>query len=168
MQTKKTFIGLGGNVGDTAAILNGALQDICALKGIGKGCCSRFYRTSPVSPIPQADYINAVCSFETTLSPRELLEALQKIEGKWGKVPKPKDAPRPLDLDILLYGNETVREADLQIPHPCWEERLFVLIPLNELIDEVAVGDRVIPLKHLIEQHQTQETLEALSCEKYL
>jgi 2-amino-4-hydroxy-6-hydroxymethyldihydropteridine diphosphokinase len=145
MKHHQVYIGMGGNIGDSVHILNLALKEISLLKHIRHLRCSHFYHTSPVSTIIQNDYVNAVCALETKLSPHELSTQLCAIETKLGKVPKPKDHPRILDLDILLYGNEIVREGDLEIPHPRWEERLFVLIPMKELVDVVVLSDPVGP-----------------------
>lgn len=156
MKKNLTYIGLGGNSNNTYYLFNQALHQMSSL-ALAAPVCSRFYRTAPISPIPQPDYINAVCSFETTYSPHQLLYALQSIETKLGKVPKPKEAERPIDLDILFYGNKTIFEPELQIPHPRWSERLFVLIPLNELISEIKIGLQLIPLMPLIEKLNLQK-----------
>lgn len=129
----EVYLGLGGNIGDSVALLNSALTQIQALPGAYHLQCSSFYSTKPVSDLPQRKYVNAVCCFETELSPWQLLAALQKIESGLGKRAKPKNAPRPIDLDILLFGKQFCDSAELQIPHPAWQARLFVLIPLAEL-----------------------------------
>src|SRR5262249_9696203 len=115
---------------------------------------SRFYQTTPVSSIVQNDFINAVCRFKTSLKPLELLKILQTIELKLGKLPKPKDAPRCLDCDILFYGQEKVSTPELEIPHPHWRERLFVLKPLSDLVDVLHVPGIPLPLSLKIELQQ--------------
>ena len=86
----------------------------------------------PRSP-KQREYLNAVCRFETTLSPFELLDALEMIEKALGKRPKPKEAPRVIDLDLIFYGDCQINSPKLTVPHPRWNQRLFVLAPLAEL-----------------------------------
>jgi 2-amino-4-hydroxy-6-hydroxymethyldihydropteridine diphosphokinase len=133
--THEVFVGLGGNIGDSVEILRQALDLIKKHPDIRNLRVSRFFRTLPVSPIPQADYTNAVCRFETRLSPLQLLNELQAIEFKLGKIPKSKQAPRAIDCDILFYGDKAISLPELEIPHPRWRERLFVLAPLADLVD---------------------------------
>lgn len=139
MVTTTVYLGLGGNVGDTSAIFQQALDQMRLLPGIANLEVSRLYLTKAVGGPPQRDYLNAVCRLETTLSPRDLSTALQTIEQSLGKVPKPKSFPRTLDIDILLYGQLFYRDEELEIPHPRWQQRLFVLAPLNDLIERLEV-----------------------------
>lgn len=142
MQLTEVYLGIGGNIGDSYTILNQALQQIKILGEVQDLAISRFYLTSPVSKIPQDEYVNAACRFKTSLNARELLLQLQKIETGLGKAPpKLKDAPRTIDLDILLFGLETYQDKDLIIPHPRWKERLFVLVPLIDLTSELTFPD---------------------------
>jgi 2-amino-4-hydroxy-6-hydroxymethyldihydropteridine diphosphokinase len=92
-----------------------------------------------ISPIAQRDFINCACALNTTLSPEELYEALHRIEVSLGKTPKEKNAPRAIDIDILLFGRHFYRTRELCIPHQHWQERLFVLAPLSELTEEITV-----------------------------
>ncbi|HEY4831834.1 MAG TPA: 2-amino-4-hydroxy-6-hydroxymethyldihydropteridine diphosphokinase [Waddliaceae bacterium] len=159
----KVFVALGSNIGDRAAVLRQALEEIERIEQVFDLNCSNFYRTSPVSPIPQDDYLNAVCSFTTALTPKQLHCCLQKIETKLGKKPKPKEAPRILDLDLLFFGTEPYRDAQLEIPHPRWMERKFVLIPLADLAEELVVpspkGNRLINIKKMIELLPNNESI---------
>lgn len=149
---EEVYLGLGGNIGDTHAIFDQALQLIQNTPGIYCLKTSSYYLTSPVSPIPQSDYINAVAHFKTSLSPKELFIRLKKIESFLGKIPKIKDAPRIIDLDILFFGCKYLRTQELSIPHPRWMERLFVLVPLSELTEVITVADgRSIHLHSFIE-----------------
>lgn len=127
------YVTLGGNIGDTYSVLQLALTKIRTHPSIRELHISHFYRTSPVDVFSQDPFINAVCRFETSLTPKELLESLENIELELGKVPKPKNASRIIDLDILFYGDLRIDESRLTIPHPRWRERLFVLIPLTDL-----------------------------------
>lgn len=96
-----------------------------------------MYRTSPVSLVPMRDFLNAVCGFECSLALEELWRELKGLERTLGKKPKPKNAPRLIDIDLLFYG-ETVYDArELKVPHPKWHERLFVLAPLSEIAQKV-------------------------------
>lgn len=135
----EVYIGIGGNIGDSFAIICQALDQIKALKGIHSLETSRFYRTTPVSPIPQPHYINAVCRCSTSYTALQLFEHLMQIETSLGKVSKAKDAPRPIDLDILFFGKERFSHPLLEIPHPRWKERLFVLRPLLDLTSEITI-----------------------------
>ena len=105
MSIEQVFVGLGSNLGDSREVLNAALDEIRAFAS--HLTVSSLYRSSPVSPLPQPDFLNQVCRFKTSLKPLELLAALQAIECKLGKKEKPKDAPRLIDLDILFYGLES-------------------------------------------------------------
>lgn len=166
MDKEQIYIGMGGNIGDSVKILHAALKEIKKIPGIDQLRCSQFYRTSPVSAIPQVYYINAVCAFQTSLSPMILVKHLQEIEKKLGKVPKIKDAPRVIDLDLLFHGNQVIDEVKLTVPHPKWKERLFVLIPLSELVDELVDPKEgtQIDLKEMLEKFNNthQETLTAV------
>lgn len=137
----KVFVGLGSNLGDSLALLQEALQQLRSHSSISDLIISRFYQTKPLSDIPQPDFINAVCRFKTLLDSFELLALLQSIEGALGKTAKPKNAPRLIDLDILFYGDLRIKTNDLEIPHPRWQERLFVLRPLADVTDDERVHD---------------------------
>lgn len=141
MKTYQVYIGMGGNIGDTVSILKCSLNEMNALEGVSGLRCSNFYKTSPVGPVQQDDYVNAVCTFKTVLTPVELHQRLREIEQKLGKFSKPKDHPRVIDLDLLLHGMEVVNEKDLEVPHPKWNERLFVLVPMKELVDRLTFKD---------------------------
>lgn len=140
------YIGLGSNLGDSKALLIQALQSIRVLPEIHDLTSSRIYVTTPVSAIVQNNYLNAVCRFTTSLSAKELLIQLQKIEAALGKTPAlEKNSPRYIDLDILLFGLEVHHENGLEIPHPRWLQRLFVLIPLMDLATELQIPDPKTP-----------------------
>lgn len=139
MCVTEVLLSFGGNIGDTVSIFKRAFRIIVATPFIEKVFFSRLYRTKPVSDIPQNFYVNAACRFETSLSLRELFGVLQKIERKLGKQPKAKNAPRILDIDILLFGLEICTDPDLLVPHPKWRDRLFVLEPLSDILSELRV-----------------------------
>ena len=130
---KQCFIGLGSNINNPVLQLNIAIekiQQISHTKLIKKSC---FYRTEPFGFKEQPDFINAVVEINTKLNPFELLTEVQKIEAQMGRMRTKKWGERIIDLDILLYGEETINLLHLQIPHPGLTERLFVLMPLYEI-----------------------------------
>jgi 2-amino-4-hydroxy-6-hydroxymethyldihydropteridine diphosphokinase len=137
------YIGMGGNIPSPAglpeATLAAALERIRSLGCIR--CCSSLYATAPVGYIGQPWFLNAVIGLETELSPASLLAALLGIEREFGRdrCSGPRNGPRTLDLDILLYGSFVLHESDLDIPHPRLVERAFVLIPLHEIAPELVV-----------------------------
>jgi 2-amino-4-hydroxy-6-hydroxymethyldihydropteridine diphosphokinase len=131
------YLGIGGNIGNTHLLINSAQAELEKNSLFWDIKCSPLYVTAPVSDIPQADYLNAVIALKTSLPATDLLLTLQTIEKKLGKEPKPKNAPRPIDIDILFFGVEFHCTPELQIPHPRWKERFFVLKPLSDLVDEI-------------------------------
>lgn len=143
------YVGLGSNLGDRRAHLDAAVAALRQTPGICGVRVSRVYETEPVGP-PQGRYLNAAAQLCTTLSARQLLERLQSIERDAGRVRGPeRNAARTLDLDLLLYGDARIRDADLVVPHPRMAERAFVLEPLAELAPELRHPDsglRVVEL----------------------
>lgn len=133
------YLGLGGNVGDTISIFHQAWNQLKGLEGIHHFKLSSFYQTSPVGNSQLDPFINAVCCFQTDWSLKELFYQMQHIEKKLGKIPKPKTAPRAIDIDLLFYGSVTYQDQELQVPHPAWHSRLFVLVPLAELTSEIEI-----------------------------
>lgn len=133
MQQEIVYLGLGSNLGNSKNILQKACQSINLLPNTTVLQFSSIYCTSPISSIPQRDYLNLTCSLTTTLDPFTLFIYLEQIEQSLGKIPKPKDAPRKIDIDILYFGDRILDSERLIIPHPKIKERLFVLQPLLEL-----------------------------------
>jgi 2-amino-4-hydroxy-6-hydroxymethyldihydropteridine diphosphokinase len=125
-------IALGSNLGDSLAILEGAVQALHHHADITVIACSSVYTTAPVGP-PQPDYLNACALLETELAPEELLRTLLNIEAQFGRVRRERWGPRLLDLDLLLFGDLVLTTPTLQIPHPRMHERAFVLVPLKEI-----------------------------------
>ena len=126
------FVGLGANLGDPVAALADAVQQLSALPGVKVTAQSSYYSTAPIDS-SGPDYTNAVVSVHTTLTAPALLACLQGIESAAGRERPYRNAPRTLDLDILLYGDAYVSSADLSIPHPRMLQRAFVLLPLSEI-----------------------------------
>lgn len=158
MYMTNVIVGLGGNLGEPLLILNAALSKIKKLGSELK--VSRFYSTKPISTISQPRFINAVCSFKTNLNPHALFLKLEEIEKDLGKVKKTKEAPRLIDLDILFYGCEIYEKEGLSIPHLHWKDRLFVLVPLLDLLNEVQVEDKTWNIKQMIEGFPSAEVKE--------
>ena len=126
------WIGLGANLGDARAALAGAVQAMGRLAGTQVLRVSSLYRSAPVDATGP-DYLNAVAELRTTLAPQALLQALQVLELAAGRERPYRNAPRTLDLDLLLYGTLRLDSAELTVPHPRMGERAFVLLPLAEL-----------------------------------
>ena len=136
------YLALGSNLGDRLEHLRAAARELDATRGIHVVRSSRVYETEPVGP-PQPQYLNAVIEVDTSLMPRELLDAARGVEDSLGRVRAQRWGPRTIDVDILLYDEQTVDEPDLEIPHPRMHERGFVLVPLGELdADAMLPGGR--------------------------
>ncbi len=134
METVVAYIGFGSNLGDSVATVHAAISELETLPGINDVSCSSLYRTKPVGRLDQPDFINAVCELETTLTPDSLLANLLDIERRHGRERTGAvNEPRTLDLDLLLYGSETLNQGNLMVPHPRLHERAFVLYPLYEI-----------------------------------
>ena len=129
----QAFIGLGSNLGDREAHLHAALAALRRAPGIAVRNVSRFIETAPQGGPPQRRFLNAAAELHVTMSARELLARLLDIESGRGRTRLERWGPRTLDLDLLLYDDETISEPDLQVPHPRMHERLFVLRPLAEI-----------------------------------
>ena len=136
------FIGLGSNLDDPRGQLRRAIDAIAAIPGVRLRATSSFYASAPVGYDDQPDFVNAIVEVATELPPDALLERLQQIEQTQGRQRSFRNAPRTLDLDILLYGEHQQADPDLTLPHPRCHERAFVLLPLQEI-----APDCVIPSK---------------------
>jgi 2-amino-4-hydroxy-6-hydroxymethyldihydropteridine diphosphokinase len=152
------YVGLGANVGDARAALEGAVASLGALPGVRLAGVSRLYRTTPVGVVDQPDFLNAVVALDlpaaadATTGALDLLVALKRLERESGRQPRGRWGPRELDLDLLLYGRGTIAAERpvatvpataaidaglasrlLEVPHPAMADRLFVLAPLADL-----------------------------------
>ena len=150
------FIALGANLGDARATVVQAIQSLGQLSGTTLLKHSSLYRSAPVDAVGP-DYINAVAELTTTLSPQNLLAALQSLEQNAGRQRPYRNAPRTLDLDILLYDDLTLDSPALVIPHPRMFTRAFVLLPLVEIAPE-----RVTPAQLKAVAQQAIEKLPRL------
>jgi 2-amino-4-hydroxy-6-hydroxymethyldihydropteridine diphosphokinase len=126
------FVALGANLGDAAQTLRDALQTLGCAPDIRLVRASSLYRTAPLQA-SGPDYINAVAELVTTLTAPALLAALQAIENGAGRERPYRNAPRTLDLDLLLYGSARIDSPHLTVPHPRMGERAFVLVPLHQI-----------------------------------
>jgi 2-amino-4-hydroxy-6-hydroxymethyldihydropteridine diphosphokinase len=135
---ERVYIGIGANLGDARGNVMAAIAALGALPQTRMVEHSSLFRTAPVDADGD-DYVNAVACIDTALQPEPLLAALLQIEQEQGRLRTYRNAPRPLDLDILLYGQRTVQSATLTIPHPRLTERAFALIPLLQIAPLVAV-----------------------------
>jgi 2-amino-4-hydroxy-6-hydroxymethyldihydropteridine diphosphokinase len=137
----EALLALGGNVGNSRAILDRAIGLLCDGKDVRLMARSSDYRTPPWGFKYQPDFVNIAIMVETTLGPRELLARAQDVELRLGRdrTQEKRNGPRTADIDILAYDDLTLNEPDLTLPHPRLFERAFVLVPLAEI-----AGDRVI------------------------
>ena len=139
----RAFVGLGANLGDREHTLRAAVDALGAEDGIEVVSVSTLRETEPVGVGEQPPYLNGAVALETTLSARDLLGRLLAVEQRFGRVRVPGEhAPRTLDLDLLLYGEDEIDEPGLTVPHPRLHERRFVLEPLAELAPGLAVPRR--------------------------
>ncbi|MCG8991397.1 2-amino-4-hydroxy-6-hydroxymethyldihydropteridine diphosphokinase [Laribacter hongkongensis] len=132
-------IALGANLGDAAASVRDAMQALASLPETRWLAGSPLYRTAPVGYADQPDFVNAVALVETGLTPQELLAALQKLEEQGGRVRSFRNAPRTLDLDLLVYGEVQLDTPELTLPHPRMHERTFVLMPLADVAPDLLI-----------------------------
>jgi 2-amino-4-hydroxy-6-hydroxymethyldihydropteridine diphosphokinase len=130
----RAYVGLGANLGDREASLRAAVERLAQTPGIEVIAVSTFRETEPVGFLDQPRFLNGAVALETELPPRALLEALLAVERSLGRTREgPRFGPRTIDLDLLAYGDETVDEPGLTVPHPRLGERAFALEPLLEL-----------------------------------
>lgn len=139
--TIRAFVGMGGNVGDVANTLMEAIWALEALPQTSVRSQSDLYRSPPWGRTDQAQFINAVVELQTRLAPSILLDRLIEIEERFGRVRNADErwGPRTLDLDLLLYGDQTIQVPGLCIPHPHLHERGFVLVPLAQIAPNLDV-----------------------------
>jgi len=147
-------IALGSNLGDRLAHLQAAKRHLLALhNGAGPFLCSKIYETAPVDcPDGSPHFLNAAIELSTQTPPLDFLDALQNIEIALGRPPEHLfHGPRPIDLDLLHYGDLRMSHASLTLPHPAISDRLFVLRPLMDICPERIVGTRNQTVRELCE-----------------
>ncbi len=133
----RAYIGVGANLGDREATIRAALAALPDVVGV-----SQLRETDPVGVVDQPPFLNGAAVLETDCSPRKLLDALLAVERKLGRERRERWGPRTIDLDLLLYGDETIDEPGLTVPHPRLHERRFALEPLLDLDPELAIPGR--------------------------
>jgi 2-amino-4-hydroxy-6-hydroxymethyldihydropteridine diphosphokinase len=136
MPDERVFVGLGANLGDARATLLAAAEELRLTPQVRVVQLSKLYRSAPVDATGP-DFINAVAELRTELEPLQLLHALQAIEQGHGRQRSYRNAPRTLDLDLLLYGQRVWHDTTLTLPHPRLHQRAFVLLPLLALAPDV-------------------------------
>ncbi len=129
------YLGLGSNIGDRQDNLNRALDFLSQRLRLEK--ISSIYQTEPIGNVQQPRFLNLVCQVSTRLAPMGLLTLAKGIESKLGRLPHASNAPRPIDIDILFYGDQIIETPELVIPHPRAAERAFVLVPLTEIAPDL-------------------------------
>jgi 2-amino-4-hydroxy-6-hydroxymethyldihydropteridine diphosphokinase len=141
---ERAFVGIGANLGDRERTIRTALEQLAERPGVEVIAVSTLRETDPVGYLDQPRFLNGAAELVTRLPPRVLLETLLEVERELGRVrgDGPRFGPRPIDLDLLLYGDEVVDEAGLVLPHPRLHERRFALEPLAELDPALLVPGR--------------------------
>lgn len=149
------YIGLGANLGDPSDAVRTAIEALGRMPASRVEAVSALYRSAPVDA-DGPEFINAVAALHTTLTAYELLTQLQAIEAEFGRERPYVNAPRTLDLDLLLYGDREIASDDLTVPHPRMHERAFVLLPLAELAGDGLVIPGRGPIARLLPAVATQ------------
>jgi 2-amino-4-hydroxy-6-hydroxymethyldihydropteridine diphosphokinase len=156
----RVVLSLGANLGSPLDTLRDALRKISLL---GEGFqASKFYKNPAVSVVPQPNFLNCACLFDTKMRFNQLIPILEGIEIELGKVPKPKCDPRRIDIDLIFFGEYTFSWNGWEVPHPEWRKRLFVLLPLSDLLEEVVVEGQKWKIQELIGGF-TRKEIEALA-----
>lgn len=151
----RAYVALGSNLGDPVGTLKDAVESLAALRGSLLKAVSSLYRTAPVGLRHQPDFINAVAAVDTRLPAMELLQELFAVEAAFGRRRGIKNAPRTLDLDLLLHGDVVQDDPQLTLPHPRMHERAFVLVPLAEIAPDLVIPGRG-PVATLLESCRDQ------------
>ncbi len=162
MKAERVFVGIGSNQGDRKANIYYALQLMHSSPSVNLVNTSELYETEPVGVSEHPDYLNLTAEVSTTLSPQQLLELLQDIENRLGRENRGDLTPRPIDLDILLYGNHILESEALTIPHTRMIDRRFVLqtlADLNQNLSHPVTGKTIV--QHL------KESQDHSRCEKF-
>lgn len=152
MEQIRCFIGLGSNLEDPVNQIETAFQELAALESCSLLNTSSLYRSAPVGPQDQPDFVNAVAELATALEPHALLDQLQALEHAHQRTRERHWGPRTLDLDLLLYGSEQINTARLTVPHRYIKQRSFVLYPLSEIAPDLEFPDLEFPDGTLLSQ----------------
>lgn len=133
------YVGIGSNLGDSVSRVGAAFEALQAVPQTLLIARSRLYRTRPVGPVEQGNFINAVAGLLTKLTAQQMLEAIRSIEHTAGRVRAERWGPRTLDLDLLVFGDQRIESPELTVPHPGIASRGFVLAPLSDIAPTLAV-----------------------------
>jgi 2-amino-4-hydroxy-6-hydroxymethyldihydropteridine diphosphokinase len=143
VRAMRAYIGLGSNLGDRETMLRQALAALDEVAGVRVVAVSSFRETAPVGYLDQPDFLNGAAAVESELEPRELLDQLLAVEASLGRTREgPPQGPRTIDLDLLVYGDQTLAEPGLEVPHPRLHERRFALEPLAEVAPGLEIPGR--------------------------
>lgn len=161
------YLSLGSNLGDRLNYLTSAIKCLSEEKNVTIKEISPVYETKPWGLKEQDDFYNLVLEITTTLSPHDLLTTCQQIEHQLGRVREVPFGPRTIDIDLLLYGDETLSSERLTIPHPLMCERDFVLVPLYDLAPQIKISgvEIAIHLNQLVETDSSPKPVTELLCE---
>lgn len=154
---KTVYLSLGSNMGAKVTNIKNAVEAIGAIEGIEVIKTSSLYATEPWGKKDQEGFINAAVEIVTSLTPGQLLERLQEIEIKMGRQRSEKWGPRIIDIDILLFGDEVLESRKLTVPHPHMRNRLFVLIPLEEINSAIRFPDDGMDIKEVLNRAIARE-----------
>ncbi|MFM7760608.1 MAG: 2-amino-4-hydroxy-6-hydroxymethyldihydropteridine diphosphokinase [Burkholderiaceae bacterium] len=132
------YVGLGANLGDAASSVSQAVDLLSQLPHTRLCACSSLYRSAPIDATGD-DFVNAAVQLDTRLDAHTLLTELQHIESRFGRERPFRNAPRTLDLDLLVFGTDTICDSTLEVPHPRMANRAFVLLPLHELNPQLQI-----------------------------
>ena len=156
----QVYLGIGSNLGDRQANMEKVLKLLGERLQIE--LVSSIYETEPVGYVEQPMFLNAVCRGQTELGPLQLLSLVKGIEASLGRVSSFPNAPRTIDIDIIFYGNMIMQTPELTIPHPCLEERAFVLIPLLEIAPDLCHTVSGESIKDLLARVQGREGVKKI------
>ncbi len=144
MRGSRVYLSLGGNLGDPAKSMGAALKWLDADARVSVVAVSSLYRTPPWGKTDQPDFLNAAAELSTSSSPRALLDLCLEAERRLKRVREERWGPRLIDLDILVFGERTIHEVGLEVPHPRMTERAFVLAPLAEIAPDLVISGRTV------------------------
>ena len=157
----RVFIGIGSNEGDRLTLISQAVKALSTIQDVRLVRLATIIETEPVGGPPQPPFLNTVVEVETTRPPQELLAALQDVERRLGRAPSSvRWAPRPIDLDLLLYDDRIINEPGLTVPHPRMHQRGFVLEPLAQLAPDLRhplLNETIAGLAHALHRPVAQE-----------